>query len=77
MGGAGHSTHTFFNLISFGDTFFALTREQILVYQAITYDEVHILSFSLTMTEGKLLDIITLKIHSFFFHYHDIALIFQ
>ena len=77
MGGAGHSTHTFFNLISFGDTFFAWTHEQILVYQTITYDEVHILSFSLTMTEGKLLDRITLKIHSFFFHYHDIALISQ
>ena len=77
MGCAGHSAHTFFNLISFGDTFFAWTHEQILVYQAITYDEIHILSFSLTMTEGKLLAIITLKIHNFFFHYHDIALISQ
>ena len=65
----------FLQFISFGNTFFAWTHEQILVYQAITYDEVHILYFSLTMTEGKLLDIITLKIHSFFFHYHDIALI--
>ena len=42
MGGASHSTHTFFNLISFRGTFFAWTHEQILVYRVITYDEVHI-----------------------------------
>ena len=69
MGDAGQLTHTFFSLLSFEDTFFALKYEQILVYPAITYDEVHILCLSLlnqNVTEGKLFDGITLKMDSFF-----------
>ena len=51
-----------------GHLFFAWKHEKNLVYQVITYNDVHMLCLSLlnqTMTGGKLFDKITLKMDSF------------